>query len=535
MSMLKMVGPNTIITGWDFSTGAVKCLAFDIQGNVLASSRFPTDLVYGDSSDPGAIELNLTQLEGQARATTRAIAEQLRDLGRLQDWAAGGISATHHTSGRIDRCGGQVRRAICWNDQTLGQWHEIGLKRLGGQERVQELIGGPWAVRYSLSHLVKDEAKLSEKDWRRTARIVCHGSLAAGFLTGNFDTISISGAASTGIMDLRTGEWRKEMLDAIESPEYRELAWNQLPDICSQNEPVGALSDSLKCEIQWPEEYVPPFIFPTSDDQQAGLIGGGAVKAGQMAIVLGNSAVVNSSSKYIPDSSIALDVMALNWGPFLLMRCYSNGAYFIDRIIGKQVDYAYLEQEARKTNPTVDSVQILPFIVSEPSLGINEPRLEWVNGTEPENIGEKYRACLEALAFLIALGVEEHKKAGQAIKRITVSGGTAQSRLMCEILASTLNWPLERLVSSEGPALGAAVTALAALENYRRFSGPNSFGTVPGLTAFPWLQSQEPDTEYTPADAVKQMVQFKDTIEPVASWIPIYQKKLSKFKELIQR
>ena len=39
-----------------------------------------------------------------------------------------------------------------------------------------------------------------------------------------------------------------------------------------------------------------PLIFPTSDDQQAGLAGGGAVDAGQMAVVLGNSAVVNSSS-----------------------------------------------------------------------------------------------------------------------------------------------------------------------------------------------------------------------------------------------
>jgi len=41
---LRCVKPTTVITGWDFSTGAVKCLAFDLAGRVLAEVRLPTDL-----------------------------------------------------------------------------------------------------------------------------------------------------------------------------------------------------------------------------------------------------------------------------------------------------------------------------------------------------------------------------------------------------------------------------------------------------------------------------------------------------------
>src|SRR5947209_16306288 len=144
------------------------------------------------------------QLEGQARASTRAVAARLREQGRLADWAAGGISATHHTAGRIDRDRVQVRRAICWNDHSLAEYHARGLARLGGQERVKELIGGPWAIRYTLSHLVKDEECLPEAAWQQTDRVLPHGALAAGFLTGNFDVISVSAAASTGLMDLRS-------------------------------------------------------------------------------------------------------------------------------------------------------------------------------------------------------------------------------------------------------------------------------------------------------------------------------------------
>ena len=112
---IRCVPEKSIITGWDFSTGAVKCLAFDLSGKTVAEVRMPTDLWTAN----GVSELNLLQLEGQAYASTRAIANKLRELGRLKDWIAGGISATHHTSGRIDKHIQQVRRAICWNDHSV--------------------------------------------------------------------------------------------------------------------------------------------------------------------------------------------------------------------------------------------------------------------------------------------------------------------------------------------------------------------------------------------------------------------------------
>src|SRR6185436_15218505 len=93
-----------------------------------------------------------------------------------------------------------------------------------------------------------------------------------------------------------------------------------------------------------------PLIFPTSDDQQAGLVGGGAVEAGEVAVILGNSAVVNSSSDQLPSGG-TLDAMRLNWGPYLWMRCYNNGAQFLDRIVGPHPDWNRLEAEARAVPP----------------------------------------------------------------------------------------------------------------------------------------------------------------------------------------
>ena len=522
---LRCVPPESVITGWDFSTGAVKCLAFGLDGETIAEVRLPTDLW----TEGGVSELNLMQLEGQARASVRVMAAKLRQLGRLPHWVAGGISATHHTSGRIDSNAAQVRRAICWNDHSLAAYHARGLERLGGQERVKQLIGGPWAIRYSLSHLVKDEKHLPLSDWQRTQWIAQHGSLAAGYLTGRFDVVSVSAAASTGIMDLRTHQWCRGMLEALERPDLRELAWKQLPRIVDHYEPVGLLSVSLGAmptsawacrQPQEPhahedvgmapdiEEENRPIIFPTSDDQQAGLVGGGAVDAGQVAIILGNSAVVNSSSAQLPVSG-NLDAMRLNWGTYLWMRCYNNGAQFVDRIVGPKPDWQRLEQQARAHSPGTARTAVLPFAAPEPSLGVASALVQWFP-SEPTEPGKRFRAALEALAYLIALAIREHEAAGQTITRITVSGGIARSDLMCEILAAVLDRPLERLHSAEGPALGAAVTALAALETRLR-------------------RQQGIDAPFTVADAVAALVKFRDRVVPNPAWIQPYREGLQTF------
>lgn len=498
---LRLTSPNAIITGWDFSTGSVKCLAFDLSGNVVAEYRGTTDLWEKD----GAVELNAMMLEGQARASVRAIVSRLHKISKLNDWICGGISATHHTAGRVDKIRNPVRRLICWNDQTLADYHAAGLARLGGPAKVRELIGGPWAVRYSLSHLVKDEKTLSEADWKRTRWILPHGPLAAAYLTGRFELTSVSSAASTGLMDLRTNQWRMEMLGALENAAYRELVKNNLPTIVGMNEPLAPLAQHMCSEVGLNQ---PPLIFPTLDDQAAGLIGGGATDAGHVAIILGNSAVVNSSASSAPNSG-TLDAMRLNWGPYLWMRCYSNGAQFLDKIVGPNPDWEALELAAAAVPAGCGGVSVMPFALSEPSLGVSKPRVDWAP-VEPFATGVRLRAAYEAIAFLIGMAVKEHEAAGQSISRVTVSGGISRSKLMCEILASVINRKIDRLASSEGPALGAAVAALAGYESYRRHkAGVN----VP----------------FTAADAVAAMVKFKSPVEPDPASVAVYGPALSRF------
>ncbi len=81
---------------------------------------------------------------------------------------------------------------------------------------------------------------------------------------------------------------------------------------------------------------------------------------------------------------------------------------------------------------------------------------------------------------------------------------------MCEILATVLDRPLARLRSQEGPALGAAATALAGLETYRR-------------------RQRGLDTPFTVADAVAVLVKFRDSVQPNPAWRDAYRKGLALF------
>ncbi|NQT16276.1 MAG: hypothetical protein HQ582_26200, partial [Planctomycetes bacterium] len=91
----------------------------------------------------------------------------------------------------------------------------------------------------------------------------------------------------------------------------------------------------------------------------------------------------------------------------------------------------------------------------------------------------------------------------------------ARSDLMCEILASVLGRRLERLVSEEGPALGAAVTALAALESHRRTE----------------RSIQQP---FTVADAVASLVKYADPVDPNPAWTATYQDGLKSFVDRLR-
>ena len=208
-------------------------------------------------------------------------------------------------------------------------------------------------------------------------------------MTGNFDVVSVSAAASTGIMDLRTAQWSREMLDALANPVYRDLAWSQLPRIIDQFEPVGRFSASV-CAEAGLDPATAPWSSPRRTISRRGWSAAGAVDAGQVAVILGSSAVVNSSADR-PPASDDLDCMRLNWDPYLWMRCYTNGAQFFNHVLGAESGLCQIGGRGPKRASWVQRHICFAFSLSRnPHWGLrekvtsgplpNQPRLEQNSG-----------------------------------------------------------------------------------------------------------------------------------------------------------
>ena len=337
----------------------------------------------------------------------------------------------------------------------------------------------------------------SEADWQRTDRILPHGSLAAGFLTGNFDVASVSAAASTGIMDLRTGQWRREMLDALATPEHRELAWKQLPRIVDQYEPVGPLA-----RRRWRRR---PASMPTQAPLDLPDLGRSAGRPGRRR--RGRCRADGGHPRQLGGGQLLVRPAARDGQP--RRDAAELGPVPLDALLQQRLG---LDQPRRRRAARGPSWRRRPRTAtrcraarwrcrSMPASRRWASRRKRVGWTpeEPGKSGPRAGPRLEALAYLIALGVDQHEAAGQAGQPDHRLRRHRPNRLMCEILASVLGRPVRLLASDEGPALGAAVTALAALESQRR--------------------KQRGDAEaYTVADAVAQMVRFRDTVEPNPAW-----------------
>jgi len=116
------VAPDCVLTGWDFSTGGVKCLAFDLDGRTLAQVRLPTDLW----TEGGVSELNLMQLEVERARNLFHEGLKLRDMVsprlalHIELFGRCGLEVLH----LIERVGYDVFR----RRPTLSRWN--GLKLL---------------------------------------------------------------------------------------------------------------------------------------------------------------------------------------------------------------------------------------------------------------------------------------------------------------------------------------------------------------------------------------------------------------------
>jgi xylulokinase len=185
-----------------------------------------------------------------------------------------------------------------------------------------------------------------------------------------------------------------------------------------------------------------------------------------------------------------------------VMLSAAGSAAWLRHVLGS--DLQTLDAEAAAWEPGVEGLLFAPYLAGErtPHADANA-RGAFTGLSVRHDRGALWRAMLEGVAYGLRDSLELLRTLGVEPQVGRVSGGGARSELWLRIVASVLNLPLERTVSEEGSAFGAALLA--------------------GVRAGVFASADE---------AVARCVRVRDRIEPEPSWVAAYEHGYERYRRL---
>jgi glycerol kinase len=406
---------------------------------------------------PGWVEHDLEDIWA---STVGTVQRALRESGlRGADVAAIGITNQRETAGLWERRSGRpVHHAIVWQDRRTTDAC-ARLKAEGREARVREKTGlvlDPYfsatKIRWLLDHVKGVEEKARDG-------AVAFGTIdtfLAWRLTGGAAHVTdVSNASRTLLMDLRTREWDRELLDLFGVP--RSL----LPEIRPSSQVYGTTRG-----VKVLPDGIP--VAGIAGDQQAALFGQACFDPGEAKCTYGTGAFLlqNTGPEPVLSSRGLLTTVAWSVGGEVAYAL--EGSSFIAGAavqwlrdgLGLIKKAADVEALARQVKDSGDVV----FVPALAGLGAPHWRPEARGvirgidrGTTAAHLA---RATLEGIAFLIndlaeAMRAEAHRP----IPVFKVDGGACQNDFLMQFQADLLGVPVERPRMIETTAFGAAFLA----------------------------------------------------------------------------
>jgi xylulokinase len=404
------------LVGLDVGTSAVKGVAIDEEGRVLATANAEYPL---SRPEPGWSE---QEPEDWWRA-----AEDV--LARLPEGPIG-LSGQMHGLVVLDRERRVLRPAILWNDQrTAAECAEI--EERVGLDRLLELTGNRaltgftapkllWLRRHEPDRYARIRHVLLPKDY---VRLRLTGELA----------VDVADASGTLLFDVRRRGWSEEVCAALEIP----LDW--LPAVHESTAIAG------------------------SGDQAAAALGVGVARPGPVSVVLGTSGVVFSALhayEHDPEGRLHAFCHAVpdTWHAMGVMLSAAGSASWLRHVLAAEL--VNLEQEAEQWQPGSEGLFFAPYLAGERTPHPDAyARGAFVGLSARHDRGALWRAMLEGVAYGLRDSLELLRELGARPESGRISGGGTQSELWLRIVASVLGLPLETTESQEGSAFGAALLA----------------------------------------------------------------------------
>ncbi|MDP3657556.1 MAG: glycerol kinase GlpK [Brevundimonas sp.] len=394
-------------------------------------------------------------------ATLQTCREVIRKAGGVGRFAAIGITNQRETSVLWDAATGEpLHRAIVWQDRRTADVTGK-LAAAGHEPRVQAATGLILDPYFSASKFAWLLDTVPGARGRAEAGEVKLGTIECWLiwkLTGAASHVTdATNASRTSLMDLGTRQWRPDLADLFKVP------MAALPEIRGCADHLGDCDPSLFGAA------LP--IHGAAGDQQAALVGHGALKAGDAKITYGTGAFLVANVGAEPVGSTSRLLGTLGYAAKGQVAYALEGSIFsAGSAIQWLRDGLKVISDAGQSEAMAQGLKDNGGVYLVPGFtGLGAPWWEpeargtIVGLTRDSGPAQLVRAALESLAYQTRDLLDALEKDGAPpLKVLKVDGGVTANAFAMQFVADICDVVVERPAFQEMTALGAA--KLAALD-----------------------------------------------------------------------
>ncbi len=443
--------PQRLVIGLDSSTTAVKAIAFDESGNVVAATHEPIPL---SSPGPNLYEQDAEDWWSAAHKALRSLTRQV-DPKTIEALA---ISNQRETFVPLDQSGRSLRPAILWLDERCKE--EVShFARKVGETRIHRITGKPVdyaPVVYRLAWMKKHEPVL----FGQIGKVCDVQAFLVNKLVGLHRT-SWASADPFGMFDLRTKQWSRTVLEPL------GLRQQQLPDVFPPGAVLGKVAADASSLTGLDRQTL---VIAGGGDGQAAGTGANVLAPGRAYLNLGTAVVAGVFGARYRTSKAFRTLSCCSDSGYYYECSLRAGTFAIDWFVGKilQIDprrqpgiYAALEREARSVPDGSEGLLFLPYLsgAMNPYWDV-AARGAFTGLSSAHTRGHMYRSILEGIALEQRLALDAvERSTGMRVRDLVAIGGGATSTLWCRIIADATGRTIRLPQQVEASALGAAIAA----------------------------------------------------------------------------
>jgi len=422
-----------LLLGVDLGTTACKVtvVASDLAASSISSPPYPISTPRREwaEQDPRA----------WGEAVDATVQSALDSVGAgPRDHVTLAITGQMHSLVLMDGDGNPSRPAILWADRRATAECTMIENRV---PNVAAITGNPplpaftlpqllWVRRHEPDVLSRTSNVLLPKDylrWRYTGRVVTDWTDASG----------------TGMLDSATREWSTAILSAL------EIDPGLLPPVADPIADGGAVERSANPALQIARTAV------GVGDQFAEALSAGLTHAGDMAIILGTSAVVLGVSDHPVPGSFCHAQPDL-WLRLDSLHAGGKSLQWLRDIVAPGESLASFTSGAMSAPPGARDLLFLPFLMGERGARGGGAPGAFLGLTSEHGRDDLVRAVLEGVAFELRR-LQQQRGTPLPTEVLTLKGGGAQNELWCQIVSGVFGIPYR--TTHRDAAYGAAMTA----------------------------------------------------------------------------